>query len=31
MAMTAIYLIKEFNSLLSVVSSEPELSTKPAI
>lgn len=31
MAITAIYFIKAFNSLLSVVSSPPELSTKPAI
>lgn len=31
MAITAIYLIKTFNSLLRVVSSPPELSTNPAI
>lgn len=30
-AITATYLMNEFNSLLSVVSSDPELSTKPAI
>lgn len=30
-AITAIYFIKAFNSLLSVVSSDPELSTNPAI
>lgn len=31
MAITAIYFIKTFSSLLRVVSSPPELSTNPAI